>query len=435
MTNKRQSITPAETKLYLDHACEAQGGRTSAELAALLDVPPPRITEGRRRKWSITETHKQLIIEHFGAPKGSPGTYVRAETHASLPAFFEHEVQLSRHRHLSQIARIVNSASFKQDLAKAMEWADEPYLKIDGEGRPDNAETRAERLERLETLMTLPAFEHWLEGSSHYLERLCAEYSDTPDKIAGMMNWATSHFNISLLRDLPIKDSDFPDDLPREASLSALTEELGIRLNSHLVFPTLFVLGHLRYSTEELAAATGLAVVPPYTPQMGLAIPSSSTIDDYVITGSCIYDTDEKFSTPKVGAPCLEAIFMPLWRAQPQRSFALTFDLYDNHTHDTPERSLSVDYWVSYGLAVYMKDNCDYALHLSLSDIDYSGTMHLYQPLGRRRDIVIPDIPALELFSVLEELRKWLGMPELPLFDLKSQIAQQGGYIPGARVI
>lgn len=437
MTNKRQSITSDETKRYLGHACEAKGGRTAAKLAELLNVQPPRVTEGRKGEWCMTEQHKQLIIDNFGAPKGKPGTFVQAESHDSLDAFFDNEERLSRHRHLAQIAQIVNTKEFKQDLAKAVQWADETVVQIEEQGRPDSDGDWKEKLERLTDLMALPEFAQWLEGSTLYLKRLreCEEYRDDPEKLAGNMGWITSNINIDQLLDLEITDN-IPDEVPWDSSLLELAKQLGIRIESRLVFPTLFLLGHLRHSTHQLEAATGLTLEQPYTPMTGLRIPAPSIIEDYVITGSCIFDDEGVFNTPKIGAPCLDAIFIPLWQEQPQLSFPLTVDLFDRYVTDTPKRSLSVDYWVSYRVAVYLKDNCDYALHLNLRDYDLNEAVHrLYQPLGRERNIVIPDIPAPELFKVLEELRKWLGMPELPLFELKSRIAQQGGYIPGARVI
>ena len=54
---------------------------------------------------------------------------------------------------------------------------------------------------------------------------------------------------------------------------------------------------------------------------------------------------------------------------------------------------------------------------------------------NKRFDIVITDIPQQEIFNVFRKLQKTFGFDKKSEFELRTKVAEAGGFIPGARVL
>ena len=116
------------------------------------------------------------------------------------------------------------------------------------------------------------------------------------------------------------------------------------------------------------------------------------------------------------------------------------------NSHELPQ----LDKWKSIRVEIYLSENMNYhiLIHMSVGDmrpldLNYIATTDQgnkwcnYDTAIETKDrlAVIKNINSLDLFNTIEELRKWQGLPQDNLYELKQEIAKAGGYIPGAQVL
>jgi hypothetical protein len=109
-----------------------------------------------------------------------------------------------------------------------------------------------------------------------------------------------------------------------------------------------------------------------------------------------------------------------------------------------------LDYWQTIRVEIYLSENMNYHILIHMSDGDLNprdlSHEHLiiegfewsnYDAVFGEKDriAVIKNVNTLDLFRKIEELRKWQGLEEDNLYELKQNIAKAGGYIPGAQVL
>ncbi|MCQ9065322.1 hypothetical protein [Vibrio diabolicus] len=106
------------------------------------------------------------------------------------------------------------------------------------------------------------------------------------------------------------------------------------------------------------------------------------------------------------------------------------------------------DFWHSVHCELYLSEDMNYHLTIQLSndyciesfpyEDDISNTNHLdFEVSVGENDllVVIENINSMELFSTIEDVRKWCALPIDNHFKLKKNIARSGGYVPGVRVL
>lgn len=106
------------------------------------------------------------------------------------------------------------------------------------------------------------------------------------------------------------------------------------------------------------------------------------------------------------------------------------------------------DHWHSVHCELYLSEDMNYHLTIQLSnnsfiesfpyEDDISNTNELdFEVCVKENDllVVIENINSMELFSIIEDVRKWCALPIDNHFKLKKNIASSGGYVPGARVL
>ncbi|MEZ9342207.1 XRE family transcriptional regulator [Vibrio cyclitrophicus] len=109
-----------------------------------------------------------------------------------------------------------------------------------------------------------------------------------------------------------------------------------------------------------------------------------------------------------------------------------------------------LDNWNTIRVEVYLSENMNYHLLIHMShgnleplDLSHESTMpegfewcNYDAAVGERdRIAVIKNVNTLDLFRQIEELRKWQGLEQDNLYELKQNIAKAGGHIPGAYVL
>jgi hypothetical protein len=444
---RSQKLSFEDTKRLLDHSCNSSPSMTASNIADFLDVPASRISQGRSKEWRLSLGEANTLIEKYGQPKGKPGLFVRAEERENIICFIENEPLNSKTRHLKRISSLYCSSKFRNSLADKIKMIGEDdqllstyeaftedgdeLLSIDE--RSDARKTRAcklytsaefrkEKLNKLLSVMRTPQFAQWLAAARLYLEKL-REIYDEPIAISTKMG-STGFFDICEIHQI-IPDGN-NNHLPSQGSLDKLLEGYGLKTDSFFEM-SLLLIGSLEQNFPGyglLSAENGL---------ISQDKEALNEVKEYVITGENIWSHEGAFTKPKVGEVGLESIFFPDVKNRPD----WTYPLLENHnkpklSNFKDETSMSVDRWTTYEVSLFLKDNCDYSLLLSLGNNENIGSGYIHFP---ERNIVIPNISGVQLFNELEVMRKWLTLPKLPLDEMKRDIASNGGYIPGAVVI
>ncbi|MDH5975182.1 helix-turn-helix domain-containing protein [Vibrio splendidus] len=109
-----------------------------------------------------------------------------------------------------------------------------------------------------------------------------------------------------------------------------------------------------------------------------------------------------------------------------------------------------LDNWNTIRVEVYLSENMNYHLLIHMSqgnleplDLSHESTIpegfewcNYDAAVGERdRIALIKNVNTLDLFRQIEELRKWQGLEQDNLYELKQNIAKAGGHIPGAYVL
>ena len=434
-----------DTKRLLDHACTASPGMTAAKIADFLGEPPSRISEGRNKGWRLKISDANKLVEKYGQPKGKPGLFVRAEERESIKSFIEHESSTSKSRHLKRIWSLYHSITFLNSLADEVMMVDDEFFptyeafaedgdellnmderdavrKARAQKKKISAEFRKEKLNKLFTMMETPEFFQWLSATRLYLDKLRDTYDD-PQMIFNKLSNA-GYYGINEIHNIA-PDGDH-NHLSKEGSLKQLQKEHGLKFFPPIEM-SLFLFGTLEQHFREYEEPSTKKTL------ISQADEALMELREYVITGEKIWTQKDKFTIPKLGETAITGIFFPDDNNRPDWTYPL---LHDNLSLRSPDEknltSLSVDRWTTYEISLFLKENCDYALMLSLGSYEQSYTDVIHTP---ERFIVIPDISGLQLFDELDEMREWLNLPELPLDEMKTDIAKYGGYVPGAVVI
>ncbi|MFL9766915.1 XRE family transcriptional regulator [Vibrio cyclitrophicus] len=109
-----------------------------------------------------------------------------------------------------------------------------------------------------------------------------------------------------------------------------------------------------------------------------------------------------------------------------------------------------LDNWNTIRVEVYLSENMNYHLLIHMShgnleplDLSHESTIpegfewcNYDAAVGENdRIAVIKNVNTLDLFKQIEKLRKWQGLEQDNLYELKQNIAKAGGHIPGAYVL
>lgn len=116
-----------------------------------------------------------------------------------------------------------------------------------------------------------------------------------------------------------------------------------------------------------------------------------------------------------------------------------------------PSRIAKLDLWETIRVEIYLSENMNYHILIHMSDgsleprdLSYQSTISdggyewsNYDAVHGEKDriAVIKNVNTLDLFSQIEELRKWQGLEADNLYEIKQNIAKAGGHIPGAHVL
>ncbi|WP_299181941.1 hypothetical protein [uncultured Neptuniibacter sp.] len=438
--SRSEKLSFDDTKRLLDHACGSSPTMTAARVADYLEIPSSRVSEGRRKEWRLSQELSEKLMSRFGQPKAKPGLFVRAEQRDCIESFLELEDATSQKRHFSRVRSLFYSSEFRNELAdtiKSIGEDDQLLIPADlfaedgdenlglfelGKVRKERArkkftskEFRNNKLDRLFSLMRDPLFGEWSQIISDIIKSKI-QAGLQPDSIKLYLS-ATGFYAVNDILNIDPKGNN--NHLSTDNSLEKLGREFGLDI-SGVDKMSLFLIGRLdKHFLEHENLASDKS--------------ADLSLREYVISGDLIWSYEGRFTSPKQGSAGLPCIYFPADSDDPAWTPPLLSG-FDDYKYGSKNHSMSLclDAWTTYEVSLFLKENCDYALLISLGSSDEKGS---YLGHMAERNIVIPNIAGLSLFKELEQLRKWLGLPELPEDEMKTSIAKFGGYVPGALVI
>ncbi|WP_303292338.1 hypothetical protein [Marinobacter sp. SS5-14b] len=422
------NLSASETEQLLRHALASPKRINSQRLALELDVTASRISEGLKGKWHLKPHQKEHLIEKYGQPRGVPGQYVFAEVADSISDFLDDEEAISRKRHVDHILNTLSDPDFLHQLARSITplptgVCELPTLKP--------AEVR-EKLSRFEKFLLSAEFSEWLEAVKRRYRRFDKE-KPAPDDIEEFF-WASTHVDIEFLDEIPV--SGGRSDLPRNKGLEKKALGYGVGLGpQNLNTLDLVSVGaaFLLLQEEQCYQKAGLAKPlslnnPPKRRDLVERV-------EFVLTGDLIREEQSEFKSAKLGLPFSEESIFKVPGNRPQQVISPTFERMGRL--EFPSLSTcsnwDLDYWTTYRVRLFLSRDCNYSLVIELGNDQLSMVpAGFHHPL---RTIVIPKISGRHVLDHLNALREWLGLDALPEQTIKEEIAQAGGYVPGARIL
>lgn len=382
--HRQEKLTQDETTRLLEHVC-SRGEMTNQLVADLIEVEPPRISEGRKGKWRLTRDKAEKLELEFGKPRAEKGVYVFAELLGEGIAQARKTIpELASVRHRQRCLDVWHHKDVRKGLAGDVIYDETPLDWSEKKERDKDDGFWIEVFDKFDALLDSNEFKTLIKRLRDKVASIVWEESEAPE----------ASYNL--------KNDDFYCGiaLAKKAEASANLE--GITLKRLHPFSL------LQYSAlKELDEKSIVADSQPF---------------DIVITGELIREWRGKLEVPIVGASCSNRLVFPI-DGNPVQAFPLRSFLNDE------KHPLNVDCYDSFSASLYLTHRLEYALVLHLYDHRYTSFR------TPERTFVITGIRSAKLFDELADLQNWLGLEDLGLGFVKVGLAELGGYIPGAKII
>ncbi|KZZ14742.1 hypothetical protein A3750_13635 [Oleiphilus sp. HI0079] len=389
----QERLTQDETTRLLDHVC-SRGDMTNQLVADLIEVEPPRISEGRNGKWRLPRDKAAKLELEFGKPRAEKGVYVFAELlEEGIAQARKNIPDLASARHRQRCLDVWHNKEMRRELAQKVIYDETPLDWSAKDERDNDHEFWAGVFEKFDALL-----------ASNEFKTLIKRLRDKASSIA----WEESRAQQASY-ELQY-NNDFYCGIPIAKKAEARANCEGISLQSLHPFSLLQCA-----ALKELDEGTIVADSRPF---------------DIVVTGELIHEWRGEIEVSIVGASCSKSLVFPI-----EGNLVQAFPLSHMHLGDrecefkSRMHSLNVDRYDAFEASLYLTKRLEYVLILTLSEKSryVTGTPD--------RPMVITGIRSAKLFDELAHLQDWLGIKDLGLGYVKAELAGLGGYIPGAKII
>lgn len=371
------NITKEESIRWINHAIAFYEnlGKKQKEMADDFGLPPSRLSELKNPKLptKVTKSQIEQIIKLCGSPRRDPGRFEHAELYDSLDTFFESFIPVSLNRfHRAVYKSLSNQATVDHIL----EECNFEVSSLDNQIDNINQFVRSDGF----SLLCLD------ETFNEKVRSPTTEYLLSLIKPYGINNISTEAFY--RLRQLNSLIKELPDFVLGGESKNGLS-------------PTI---------PRTQIVLTGKRIAAFLPPERIFKYPVNKQISDELntLSGGCLPYFSQKSQIPEL------------------------------------------DSWRSIRVEVYLSEDMNYHLLIHLSHGEMSPVDSSYEStipegfswcnydavvLKKDRIAVIKNVSSLDLFEQIEELRKWQGLGEDNLYELKQNIAKAGGHVAGAVVL
>ncbi len=427
---KTETLTKQESKALLIHATNAS---STTEVAKILGVPSPRISEGKGGRWQLNKEQISTLIDSFGPPKAVQGFYAEAELFNSFDEFKDDFQSDSTRLQLQRVLASIYSKPCQEFLLRSVILADSSH--------EDERTVTEEKHRIINELIYHPSFERWhtllkskpFENQHDRFPRLDQARFINLEKLSQIgfdaaVNTYGDSWEIEpgslmeIIKSLGAEDirGIFGPSNADKTPDAALKRRIGPTSSPY------YLIGEIVHSYQEIAGLLGFplpakVIFNGHSPMAGRA----KDTQEVVITGDIVYELDNEM--------------LPI-RLTCKDYFSLFLDHEIRHYRLNPLEGLRgvSDYGFNYlGPVVYSHLSAKLFLSKSLS---YHFYFELYnqahsQDSENYRSIMIEGIPGDKVFQFLEDFRAHFYLEKLPVFNIKKGVAAKGGFIPGARYV
>lgn len=375
-------ISKEETQILINHALAT--GIKASKLAEELDTNNSRISEGKKGEWTLTIEQKEILIERYGQPLGSPGFFISASKYESVKDLKEQWNTFFDHHHITTILKpLIERQHYKinYDLI-------EEHQTVNKVGYYEAYNNLL--FSKLKGLIEDEEFKRWYEKALKVNE-LQDEKENAEEIEERSINTYQNESNkiIDYISEIS-KQAPFNEKLYTKHHLGDLDSNL------EYIAYDLFILATLHYKAISFKIDI-FNHTSDFLPERSFGSP----ITDFVITGKDVlsYEPDTDYF---IGSGFANGFKSKRWNEVDCKA---------------------LEGWEPKEVSVYLNNDSYYAILLTV------------QHNNETKHLLIPKRLSEDMFTDLQELMEWFGLEKLPLRQLKENIAKMGGYIAGAEVI
>ncbi len=374
------AVSKEESMLLIQHAISAylNEGKNQKELGALLGIDGSRISEAKIGKWKLSPSQRQMIIDNYGYPRRGKGQYIKAEVYDTVTEFIDDYEDSSKKRLKRRFYELLMRKDYQDVIVRKLA----PLKGSVGKniGGYSEFELPAFDIELVETILSQPEIKIWYDN---YNSKKVPDYN-----------------YLSLM--------------------SSIHDDLIDNLNPQFE-AILYRIAQFKFE-----------LMPEFSFFSGVDVPSIPH-KELIITGDEVLNF--KSDCCRLEFNKVADLFGSRELYGPFSTCGISEGSVINDNPDNWERVI---------LRLYLSESMHYHLWIRLDDThhvaDYEDHYNAdYQAGitddGLVRNIVIKDLCRINFLKEIEIIRKWCGWPFDFNDDIKRELAQVGGYIPGAEVL
>lgn len=411
MIRNNNKLGKIDTRNLLRHATARSSTKT---VATMLGVADTRISEGKRGDWQLTREHAEKLRVEFGSPLSEAGLFLHCEVWDSLGDMQIESDGIYRCRQWHRVMEVIHHPEFWPILASLV-------------GAEQNADREMIR-NRIGSMLQDAELVSWYHNCKETLS--CESYS-----FALQGRGAPLSLSSSVLSDSGINITEI---IQRHCLMPSLEWYVEHQLKHHL---TLILLGELasnRSTLSELTESPDDSFRPFVDPWPAIDVPQKATLQEVVMTGDIIW-RERTWITP----PMVPMAIMPLTGISlsdltsrlASQSYSLQWLIGffpDQHNHLDLQVAMTKHLNYHLLLTLSLQDNMVPTINRLEDQLSANLEEGFFVEWLPARQVVIRDVKSDKLLDVIHQVYSWLGLPSAETFSLKREIAQNGGYLPGA---
>lgn len=393
-------LTKNDLILWVTHAIAhfESLGKKQKDLANSLGIEATRLSEMKTGKGTLSPNLIERITELCGAPRRNPGRFEYAELYPDLDTFFLSLLPVTENRFYKKILTMLSNADYLDSIISHCSSREDNNL--------ETSLSREQAIDNINSLLVKDEF-----------QSICLNYQK--HLLDSGLSWTFKWENTEK------QGWNSKDKLIIE----------NITISDERIFHSLYLAWCLKQHIIEYEfGSERLVNINPTKDRTSL-----------VMTGDRILTLQSESS---VNYPINKEIEKLLGSAHSYKDIHSRNSPFGDQPILSPKKQEpKPDRWGDIRCEVYLSENMNYhfLIHMTADIMEFEDQNILEYPteLNDREPIVQPNdriavitnISSLELYRQVEELRKWVGMPNDNLYKLKQKIAKAGGYVPEAIVL
>jgi hypothetical protein len=373
-------ITKEYSIAVINHAIASAkfNNEKQADIAFLLGVDNSNIPKYKSGKQKLSPNNVKILTEHYGMPRQAKGEYIEATLYKSVDEYLNAIDERIKDLYCSALTELFRSPKVMKAIASAVTARpirgtdnSDPFTRMQFSYQGCEDEEIPQIISWVNDAIKTDSFKQWYEEMLLFTEQQSANERYIRQSTPPPLD--KGEWCNALI---------FPDDTPLFFLLADYYFNFSAKFA--LPFEGTFKSKHYKKEPVVLTGDEILNLLPNYHP--------------FVRRTSHVF-LDRNFSSlrekPRIGGIDLSSELGPFKDLSPSEPQIFLF-----MNKDMVYRLYIIEYWKN-----------------------------------KKFDIVITDIPQQEIFNVFGKLQETFGFDKQSEFELRTKVAEAGGFIPGARVL